>query len=276
MADDLRKGYMGYGVIAGYTTRLSSCNISAKQDVLFYTHTIGLNDSGFSGSQTKGESIGSIQPQKIFGRPSPCTISGSISFPISDGFQSAFDSMRKGEVFTITVNYGCGFGRTFTGCRANSISFNITAGDFATATVDVLAMDETDASAGTDYRLPQKFITWDVLAVTANGAGVNTFYGLNFQVNNSAFYIYTAKDSNTIAPLEIRLGTQEVTGTVMGYLGSGHKFVTRTSSPGSVSVSSSVFSADMKVMWKSDLVDSVTGPVVISVPFIGVDDVFNF
>lgn len=224
----LNGGYMGLCEINGLKIRVSSFNVNVKQEAEFYDHIIGLRDSFPKGLDTKGD-IGpsnpdlsnKINPQKYLWRPGTKICSGSFSFPATvTNLNTVFDLARTGDDFNLRFNYAYNdVQRLFTFCKINSFSFVSSAGEVATLQVDVMGRGMEESTGSNQSTLAEKLLTWDQIKVTAS-RNTNPIKLLNFTVNNSCIPIYTAGENlhNELFPKKIRVGMQQVSGTIVFYI----------------------------------------------------------
>lgn len=276
-------GYMGIANIGGEITRCTSFNVSPTQELLFYDHVQGLNDT-MTGGTTKGEAIGRPVIQRTICRPARISIGGNISFPLTSGSAAGVELFKyasRGDVFDVEFTHTCGKITAFSGCRVNSFSFNITAGDVASVSADILATSiESKSGSSSNYTSLEKLITWDAVTVEVNNdIGKDLINSFSLDINNNAQYIYTAATDNPsgkLGPLEIRLGTQSVTGMIGVYNkkdvvfldeGSGYNIITVTCRGSLGFIVKSVF--------LPSTIEGVTGAVISNVPFVGVDYPFE-
>lgn len=292
---NVKTGYMGIASIdTGGDTFLIRCtdfNLNPQQDVSFYDHVIGLNDTIPVDSDTKGEEVGVIQTQKKYWRPSPITIQGGMSFPAaypnipgsSINFQSLFDFAKYGDYFDLDFKYFCGSGRKFENCRVNNFSLSVMSGDIVNISVDIMSKNMIDSDSIETTSVAQKLITWDKVQLTLNGdlggiADVNNLQGFDFTINNNAQAIHTASPSdqtNKLLPYDLRLGTQEVTGTLYIYKKQGHDFLLPTTSNAIMDLTIGSFNTPIYAVIKPKQISGVIGPVILNIPFVGIDKVFG-
>jgi hypothetical protein len=294
-------GYIGVARVGGKYYRCTDFGINVQQDTLFYNHVIGLNDTIPTDSTTKGETVGTIQTQRKYVRPSPIGVQGGMSFPaaIEDGqsklnFDDIFNYAKYGNYFDIYFWHFCNVGRKFTGCRINTFNFNVTAGDIINISIDVLAKDMENNDTFEKYSVAQKLATWDIVSIGITGdAGtlVNITEGIqsfDFSVNNNATYIYTAlpypsedvTNRKNLLPYDIRLGMQEVTGSMSIYTKDGIDFLTAATGPAVITLECEqnggiFFSTDINVIFKPREMPGSVGTAIINVPFIGIDKAFG-
>jgi len=275
-------GYIGQAEVDGVSIRCSDFSLNPSQDFTFYDHTIGLNDTVPSNNSSKGESVGDIQTQKRIGRPSPISIGGGISFPATQGNLGVlFDNAKYGTYFDVDFQYHRGVGqdsRSFSDCRVNQYTFSITAGDILNISADFLAKDMSESGGVGNNIFAEKLITWDQVLVSSSGLGSYGIQGIEFSVNNNLKNIYTVGSStgeDAFKPSDIRVGMQEVTGSISVYNIPGKSFITDSTSSSTISISAAGFNTDIEVVFKPQDIPGTLGPVITSIPFVGVDKAFG-
>jgi len=265
---------MGIADLGGKTVRVSSFNVNLEQNVLFYDHTIGLRDSiGTTLLTTKGDAIdGGTNPQKSIYRPSVIGVNGSVAFPLQDGEESAlFDEAKTGKNFDVKYLYACDGspGLTFSSCKVNSYTLNLSAGDICTANASIIGINASE-TGGSGFTTSKKLITWDAAKVTGISGDIMSF---TMTINNNCSYVYTAGENKTrnLRPALIRVGIQSVTGNVVVY-GTGMSL-------GNAITVSSEKTLDVKVGGLSFKLNCVFLPIkregspsvfVTSIPFVGI------
>jgi len=284
MASYICPGYMGLAEIGGNRVRCTDFNINPTQDALFYDHVIGLNDTIPGNSSTKGENIGSIQTQKRIWRPSPILINGGISFPATEGSLGfLFEQVKYGKYFDMSFKYYRGnpdCGRKYSDCRVNSFTFTATAADIVTLSAEITALSMEDSGGPDTFEDAEKLITWDKVDVSSEDFPSNfSLEAFNFAVNNNVTPIYTVQGNDGIAdnflPKDLRVGMQEVTGDLTFYRKAGPDFLTSTTETTNISVSCPGLDISIKAVLKPRQIPAAIGPVITTVPFIGVDKAFG-
>lgn len=272
--------------VDGIKIRCTDFNINPSQNFLFYDHVIGLNDTVPTDNSTKGEEVGVIQTQKRIGRPSVISIGGGFSFPAtgavsSNNFEKLFEHAKIGDYFTFDFQYHRGLGqdaRRFIDCRVNQFTFSITAGDILNISVDIFAKDMEESGSVSNYQIAEKLITWDKVTVNADGVtGDSGIQGVEFSINNNIQNIYTVipDQDNKLLPKDLRLGMQEVTGNISVYNIPGQSFITTTTGSTDISITAPGWSKTIKSILKPQEMGGTLGPIITSVPFVGVDKPFG-
>lgn len=298
MANTVRAGYMGLADLGGTKVRCTSFSVNPTQDVLFYNHTIGLRDTVPTDNATKGaisESSTDINIQRRIWRPSPISIAGGISFPATEtSLVNVFNLARYANYFDINFNYYCDTGsssqsRKFTDCRINGFDMSVVAGDIVNINADVVCKNvETDAH-NEHYKVPEKLITWDKVPTKVTDAPFNVddmlIQGFNFKINNNIQTIYTANNTGSalpptttesLLPTDLRIGMQEVTGSITVYLDSGKEFIPiALPTYAHIIVAMPNLNLNMTVVFKSNQMEGQVGPIMTQLPFVGVDYSFT-
>ena len=268
---------MGLCEVDGLKIRVSNFNVNVKQEVQFYDHAIGLRDSIPSGLDTKGD-VGALNIQKHFWRPGVKIVSGNFDFPATpSNFQKIFDLAKTGDDFTLQFNYACDdVERLFKYCKINSFSFSVTAGEIATIQVDVMGREMIESTGSNTWRDPQKLLTWDAVEITS--ISNNPVQMFNFTVNNNCKPVYTAgaNDTNDLFPKKIRVGMQELSGSIVYYIkGVDYEDLDKNSSYDTIKIDindscSSNFSEELCVIYKPIERAGSLKALLHTLPFVGV------
>ncbi len=279
MLNILCPGYIGVAQVGAQIIRCSDFSVNPSQTVLFYDHTIGLNDTVPADSKTKGEEIGFRQIQKRIARPSPISIQGGFSFPATslsggNNFQFLFNNAKFGNYFNLFFQYHRGGGqngRTFSNCRVNQFSFSIVAGDILNIKVEIFAKDMSEFGSVASYVEAEKLITWDMVDVTSSDVfTASGIAGIDFTINNNLKNIYT-NFGTSFLPTDIRIGMQEVSGSVSVYNLPGNTFISSGTLSTTIGVSAPGFNTQLNVMLFPQQAAGSIGAVITKVPFVGVD-----
>lgn len=284
-------GYTGLMSVGGRKIRCTSFGLNTTQDAQFFNHVIGLNDTIPSGNTTKGESVGTVNTQRRIWRPSVIRLGGSLSFPATENSASAFfdEAVSGTYIPTLTYQYYCKDGGTggsngqisFTECRVNGYDVNIQAGDILNITVDIAAKNATqEGSAGLSYITAEKMVTWDKVTISSDPS-FTQIRGFSMKINNNIQNIYTcgtgSGENAGLLPADLRIGMQEVTGSISCYLDQGQRFIpTQTSTVNSINfIAAGGLSIKMNVVFYTSQVEGMVGPIVCEIPFTGVGRTFN-
>ncbi|MFW5804099.1 MAG: phage tail tube protein, partial [bacterium] len=253
-----------------------------------------------------GEEPGTIQTQRKYTRPSPISINGGISFPATiingtyPNFNSLFNYAKYGNYFPMTFVHYCGDGRQYYNCRVASFSFSVVAGDVLNISSDIyskffdsISSDVAilfDTYLDTPFKTSEKIITFDQVHLEILDSDSSTFttdaiQGLELEINNNLTEIYTAKptgvatvqtmgsenhDAN-LFPRDLRLGMQEISGTISIYIAQGVDFLTISTKRLKLKLTVSNFSTEINCVLQPKQINGIVGPVIISIPFVGVD-----
>lgn len=288
----VKPGYMGLADIGGTKVRCNSFSINPNQDVLFYDHVIGLKDTVPADNSTKQEDLGLTYAnvQRKIWRPSPISITGGISFPATENnLSDIFNLARYANYFNTDFTYYCHASednsRTFTDCRINSFDFNIVSGDIVNISLDVACKNVEANNQSANYTGAEKLITWDKVPVEISNAPFSTsnivVQAFNFKINNNLQTIYTTtSETNTtesLLPTDIRVGMQEVTGTVTLYVNRGYKFIPiglNNVANIQANMGAAGINLNMTVVFKPSQLEGNVGPILVQLPFVCVDYYF--
>jgi len=274
---DIKPGFSGIAIVDGQLVRCTNFNINPRQDALFYDHTIGLRDNipGYL-FEGKGDN-GSLNPQKIIWRPSVKLYQGNIDYPLtSENKGPLFEHAKRGSDFNINFAYNCEIGRTFTNCKVNGYTFTATAGDICNISADIMATNGVDSDGvWQSYTTEEKIVTWDDVKITIENISSPIINGFTFTINNDCKPVYTAGGNNLLSlnPILLRVGIQEVTGTISFYnKGEILSFMEDIEEPRAIEIKmSDAFSVDMSVIFKPQERTSAISPVISQLSFVGVD-----
>jgi len=277
---DLQAGFIGYAEVDGTTIiRCNEFNVNPRQEVLWYDHIVGLRDSLpdtlniFSGK----DDVGNLNMQKILFRAGVKIYQGSISFPASESSMDAmFDLAKTGNDFGLVFKHTCGISRSLTGCKVNGYSFSVASGDMVNINVDIMAIECEDTSVTSLHEDTEKFMTWDTLKVECSaitsGDGVSS---LDFSINNNCTPIYTAGANNgsggaqKLSPYVIRVGMQEVSGSVNYYNKGGNLSFVETDTPQTLKVTVGDWTQTLNILVKPIERNASMGPIISALPFVG-------
>ena len=229
-----------------------------------------------SAGQTSGQ--GNIQ-KRIY-RPSPAIAKASISGPVpSSGFQTLIDCAVNGAQVAVAMTYWKknSFNVSISKARVSMLSIDMKAGDIAHYSMEVVGAEYTPAivSSFTSHELPcMKLVTWDACALATTLGNLSGYASFSLSINNPTIPIYTTAWSNTgdasggMMPQKIRLGTQEVTGSIGSYDPVG----VYINSPGSISFNMAGQGQSLAALFSSPKDEGGGGPYIRSVSFVGASD----
>lgn len=284
-------GFTGILDSDGLKVRTTSFSLNTTQDSQFFNHVIGLNDTIPATSATKGEALGTRNIQRYIWRPSVISLGGSLSFPATENsIKSFFDRAKDGDFIPeLNYQYYCSQASDYNGikfkqCRINGYDFSIQAGDILNIGVDIVAMDAEPEKTVTveTSRFSEKLITWDMVNVSVVSATVPIIKGFSMKINNNIQTIYArgadADQSNykSLLPSYLRVGMQEVTGTVSVYMSQGQRFMPlNEQTPAIINFSAPGLGAiKMQVVFFTSQLEGITGPVICELPYTGIHKTF--
>lgn len=290
-------GFVGYADINSTYVRCNDFSVNLKQEPLFYDHMVGLRDGWSVGVPTiydiKGDNgdqvVGGLyNKQKILWRPGVKISQGGFTFPWTDGMLDdgggtpvLWEEARGAKEFDMNFYYSCDMARKFTGCRINTYSFKVSAGDIVSSTADIMAihMEDLDASSIGQITTSNKILTWDSVAVTCPDIidSSTSIVSLEFNINNSLMPIYTAGNNadvtNPLEAKEIRAGMQSLTGSLSLYNTNNINYLEPIIAPKTITVdiAEGLFSFNLTVIFNPMTQTSSIGPVIRTMQFTGID-----
>jgi hypothetical protein len=289
---NVNAGFRGLAVINGLKIRCTEFGMNPQQSMLFYDHAIGLNDTVPGSPDTKDDAPGFIQTQKKYNRPSPIMIGGGLAFPASTvgdtdtpNFINLFALAKYGNFFDVSFNQWCSNGRRFIDCRVASFTFSVTAADIVNISAEIHAKNFVDTATDFEFTQPRKLITWDEVELSlivgdSGGFVADDIQGLEFTINNNLSEVYTANPNpgtgyQDLLPKDLRLGMQEVSGTVSIYAKNGPNFLTPATGQLQMRLTVGSWFTDIYCVINPKQIQGIVGPVIITVPFQGVDKAFG-
>lgn len=277
---DINPGYIGFANIDGRIIRCNSFNADPQQTSLFYNHIMGLNDFG-SGDDTKIEKPGEVQIQRTIWRPSTIIINASLSCYATENtsdflFQQA---VNGGYINQINFKYFCGGGDRIIDGRIDQFTLNVSAGDMLTMSANILANDIDAYDVATNYTTAEKIITWDKVKVEIDGFKRNDLIqSFSLNIANNVKPVYTNKDGSfqALYPSDLRVGMQEVSGTIDYYIKDGGDLpMDAGTNISRISFSSPGLNFHINAILYPYKSESNMGPYITNIPFVGVDRAFN-
>lgn len=241
---EARAGYLGFVSVGSVKLRCTGMSQAPTQSVLDYPHIFGYNDEG-TGYLTKGESVGTSVGQKMIWRPSMQLINGSFEYMAEeDTVATMYDYIRTGEyIDEIHFQYNCDKGVKFTKCRLSQYSFRATAGEAVSISVSFTAAKVTEDYSSSDvHDLAKKLITWDKVAVSVSyeDMEVKAIKSIDINISNEIIPIYTIDGSefsdSKFGLRDMRLGTQNVSGSIQTYLKPKEQYLDPSSQYGVINV----------------------------------------
>lgn len=203
----IQPGFTGYITSGGHVLRFNSCSLAATQEVEApdmvmgdYTHNAW--------------AYGKIE------------VAGQISGPMTENSMAFIDHVWTTQGSTLDVKYYAGYTRSFTNIWANSLTINVTAGDVAQFTLDLIGNTISTAAHPTMtwYTDTEKLLTWDKCAmyygkVTESTISTNNILpylqSFSITVSNNITRQFYIKASDLFGDL-VR-GMSAVTGNCVAY-----------------------------------------------------------
>lgn len=233
----------------------TSMNSGIENSIQFYDHVVGLRDKDYTGTLNKGpatddDSAGGYKniQKKIYRYP-PSLFKGKFSGPVAIDtsivpIKTSIEDIIESAINGTTINQidflywsspsPTGIvtkrGHRVKDCIVESITININAGDVAVFDISVVAKKPEDVPIFTPKSINcSKLLTWDQCNITTY-LGTETLLAgdvasFSITIKNTVIPIYvsgtTPSSTDTYPyyyePKELRLGMQEVTGTVGMY-----------------------------------------------------------
>lgn len=234
-----RMSYIGRCQVEGILIPTTSMNSAIENNISFYEHTVGLQDTNFTGDQTKGPnpnpdlSGGYNQIQRKIFRYSPSIVKGKMSGPISSNdttinVKNLIEHAIKGtEITTMDFIYfsspsgsGTNEGHQMLNSLIESLTINISSGEVANFDANIISKSMVDTpSFTTQSSVCSKLLTWDKCSIISSLVG--DIQNFSIVIKNNVIPIYvsgsTVPTNNYYGPYALRLGMQEVTGTIGTY-----------------------------------------------------------
>jgi len=220
MASVIKPGFRGYAEIEGQTPRVrirfNSCSLNAVQEIEAPDMVMG-DDTHDAWAYGKIE------------------VGGSISGPVTESTGKFIDILEANleDGVTINVKYYDGYTRAFSGCRMNSFTFNVSAGEIVNYTLDILGVrrEDTDPTDMVGFTKGEKLVTWDKASFRIGSLkddedlDWDTIYDtLSFQNNLQSFSFTASNGLNRQFVLgesdlfgDLVEGMKDVTGNITSY-----------------------------------------------------------
>lgn len=279
MIHDIYGGYMGQASINGTYFRVSSFSVNPTQEPQFYDHTIGLRDNIPSTIDGAKGDVGfdEEKPQKSIYRPGVIGITGTVSFPVVHTQETLFfEHAKEGSDFSLDYTYDCNVARRFTNCKLNTFSISCAAGDFVQSNVSVMALRVTENSTLRINRTARKFITWDQVHITAPEI-TGDLSSFEMTINNNCSYIYASGSNQALGllPAKIRVGMQEVKGSLSFYKKGYNLISLNTQLPKSLYIRIGSLSFTVQVIYIPVKREGGVPAIISTVAFVGVGAYWN-
>jgi len=283
MATVIKPGFRGYAEIDGTSPplriRFSSCNLNASQE-------IEAPDLVMGDDTHDAWAYGKIEVQ------------GAFSGPVTESTGAFMDELEANlqDGVQINVKYYDGFTRAFSGCRLNSFTFNVNAGEVVQYTLDIMGENrlDTDPTMTDGFTKGEKLVTWDKSSIRIGSlkldedADWSTIWStLGFQTNLQSF-TFTASNNLTRQFIlgesdlfgDLVEGMKAVSGSITSYvlkssegLGAGVNFWDQYEGDYAYPIRFDIGS-DLQVQagvrFHRGVTDLGTGPVMTSIGFTGV------
>ena len=250
------------------------------QKVLFFDHILGLRDKLVQGPNglTKapappGGDTGNVQKRTY--RYSPAIARANISGPVpEDDFKNIIDLAVSGREFDLDlVFYRRDAPHVHIGkAIVSSLTIDIKAGDVAQFSMEVVGAEYVFLTGASSPANCTKLVTWDQCIVEATPIAYD-MASFSVSINNPPIPIYTSKwttdeESNGMMPQKIRIGMQEVTGTIGVY----GPVPINVPSLGTVKFDLNGVSKTIQAVFIQPKDEASTGPYIRSVTFAGVNE----
>lgn len=269
--DAVGMGYMGFFKLDGVYFPATNLDFKIRTEVRYYDHTIGLVDSVPSTwLDSKGVNLGSAaKTQKYLYRFAPVLPTASVSGMIHDVASLStmlskclnFDLMSVAE-----LGFKQGDGVKMTDAYISRLSFNVSAGDILSYSMDLVSFDyDTITSTSTSDTIScGKLLTWDQITVASAATDNNSVATISVDIDNNVQPIYTT-GLTTLLPRDIRAGIQAVSGSLGVY---SPDFVTDEGTQDTISIfSAGSFNLSIKVVYEPGAAAVDPGPFIVNIPF---------
>lgn len=283
---DIYPGFVGYAKIGDQKVRCNDFSVNVKQEALFYDHTIGLRDTiptsiyTIKGDGGDKEDTEQYNYQKILWRPEVKLSQGGFTFPWTDlNMGLLWQEARGGKSFDMDFKYACGLARRFTNCKVNSYALKISNGDIVSSSLDIMAIHEEsiDIENSILYAANEKIMTWDAVKIKIDDVDAPNLVSFDFTINNACMPIYTAgsnaSDTNPLEAKEIRVGMQQLTGTMSSYEENSIDYLdfVDTSKTIKLDFDNGAFTIKITAIFRPIEQSAAVGPVIRTMAFTGVD-----
>ena len=217
------------GALNMFGSQFLCTNMSATTEKVprFYDHIVGLKDQNYSttvnGISNKGPYSpltagggGYDQVQKKYWRYPPAICKASVAGPCTeDGVGQLMEYAIKCNPFDPAMTFwNSGTRQSMTGALISNLSITMRAGDVTSFSMEMVSTTMTEDTNSPTANDCVKLLTWDVCSVSIGGSGAYNLSEFTITINNPIIPIFTA---NLDVPKTLRVGTQEVTGTISSY-----------------------------------------------------------
>jgi len=220
---NIRMVYMGNFRIAGTPIFVSDMSANPETSPKFYDHIVGLRDQNFGDGDKKGpvdrhslQAGGKHQIQKKFWRYAPVNHKVTASGPLTEAAARVLLRYAiSGRAFDVVcVFFKDGFARLVSDAVISSLSVTARARDVLTFDAEMVGRGTTEVDYPTEELDCEKLLTWDRVEFQLGSMSGINFADFSVNVSNPIIPIYVAGSLN---PKDLRIGIQEVTGTVSTY-----------------------------------------------------------
>jgi hypothetical protein len=154
MASIIKPGFRGYAEIHDAVPRkrlrFNTCSLNAVQEIEAPDMVMG-DDTHDAWAYGKIE------------------VSGTISGPVTESTGTFIDALEAEleDGVQIDVKYYAGFTRAFSGCRLNSFTFNVSAGEVVNFSLEIIGVRRLDADPDmtSGFTKGEKLVTWDKASI---------------------------------------------------------------------------------------------------------------
>ena len=242
MAQTARMTYIGSCILDDTTMiPVTSMNSGIENTIQFYDHVIGLRDINYTGTNEKGPATdadsggGYNNIQKKIYRYPPSIFKAKLAGPmmadlstlsITNLIEHAIKGTTIGQLdftyFGSPDGSGVKEGHQVKEAVVESLTLSVNAGDVATFDLGVVAKKNEGTPTAQKHSDCTKILTWDKCEITTALTGEVQAFSIS--IKNTVIPIYVSgKESDYVAtsryygPTDLRLGMQEVTGTIGTY-----------------------------------------------------------
>lgn len=212
----LRKSFMGRCEVGG--CEIGATNMSYQFEIKpeFFNHTYGLRDEETPGSKKSDEYQ---EKQRVVYRFAPglerCSISG---MPFEEGFQDLLDAAIEGRTINVEMLFfEGGTSRASIDAKISNLTLSCSAGDNANVSIETVAIgdsygpEEAEFNAASDDCI--KPVTWADFNISLPFS-CDAILEFTFSINNPVKPVYTSSTLEHHEASDLRIGTQEITGSV--------------------------------------------------------------
>lgn len=286
--------YVGSCIVDGNVLLpVTSMNSGIESNIGFYDHVVGLRDKDYTGTSNKGPETdkdkagGYNQVQKKIFRYQPGIFKGKLTGPISAddvtlNIEGLIEYAIKGtEIAQLDFTYfgspdgsATKEGHQIKAAVVENLTLVVNAGDVATFDIGVVAKKNEGSPTAYKKSDCSKLLTWDQCEITS--ALIGEVQSFSITIKNTVIPIYVSgPESDYVAgnayfsPSVLRLGMQEVTGTIGTY---GFNLWNTTSDVLKFKLGSKIWSLNILYQPTASSASGSNEPYVSSTPFVGQAD----